>query len=189
LCIRRSRTTNLVIATIAVGAAPNGVAVTPGRRPIIGRRMDQHDDSGPRSKVYVTNAGSNNVSAIDTATDTVTATIPIGSYDPNGVAVTPDRKKVYVANFGSNNVSVIDTAKNKVTATIPVGGSPVAFGIFIQPAQPTPRFAGTPGKANCYSQSVSALARQYHGLSDAAAARGFSSVRELQNAISEFCDG
>jgi hypothetical protein len=56
--------------------------------------------------------------------------------------------------------------------------------VFAQPV-----FAGTSGKANCYDQSVSALARQHHGLNDAAAARGFSSVRELQNAISEFCEG
>jgi YVTN family beta-propeller protein len=100
------------------------------------------------------------------------------------VAVTPDGSKVYVANEGSDTVSVIDTKTNTVTATIPVGSVPIAFGIFIQPAL---RFAGTPGKANCYGQSVSALARQYHGLNDAAAALGFSSVRALQNAILAFC--
>jgi hypothetical protein len=84
-------------------------------------------------------------------------------------------------------VSVIDTATNKVIGSpIPVGAAPVAFGMFIQPS---PKFAGTPGKANCYGQIVSALVRQYHGLNAAAAALGFSSVRELQNAISEFCEG
>ena len=50
-------------------------------------------------------------------------------------------------------------------------------------------FAGTPGKANCYSQSVSALARQFGGLNAAAAALGYRSVRALQNAIMEFCEG
>jgi len=50
-------------------------------------------------------------------------------------------------------------------------------------------FAGTPGKANCYGKSVSALVRQYHGLNAAAAALGFSSVRALQNAILAFCEG
>jgi hypothetical protein len=83
-------------------------------------------------------------------------------------------------------VSVIDTTTNKVIATIPVGSGPAAFGLFIQPA---PKFAGTPGRANCYGQSVSALVRQDHGLKAAAAALGFSSVRELQNAILEFCEG
>ena len=38
----------------------------------------------------------NTVSVIDTATNTVTATVPVGSY-PIGVAVTPDGTKVYVA--------------------------------------------------------------------------------------------
>lgn len=39
-----------------------------------------------------------------------------------------------------------------------------------------PRFAGTPGHANCYGKSVSALARQFRGLNAAAAALGFPSV-------------
>ena len=39
----------------------------------------------------------NTVSVIDTATNTVIATIPVGS-SPFGVAVTPDGSKVYVAN-------------------------------------------------------------------------------------------
>jgi uncharacterized repeat protein (TIGR03803 family) len=50
-------------------------------------------------------------------------------------------------------------------------------------------FAGTPGKANCHDQSVSALARQYHGLNAAAAALGFASVATLQNAIMAYCGG
>src|SRR5271169_4852618 len=54
------------------------VAVTPGQLPIIRRRMGEHDDDARRSKVYVAKVDSNTVSVIDTATDTVTATIPIG---------------------------------------------------------------------------------------------------------------
>jgi hypothetical protein len=76
-----------------------------------------------------------------------------------------------------------------VTATIPVGTNPYAFGIFIQPAPPPPRFAGTPGKANSHGQSVSALARQFGGLNGAAAALGFASVNALQEAILAFCGG
>ena len=76
------------------------------------------------SKVYVTNAASNTVSVIDTATNTVTATIPVGS-GRQGVAVTPDGSKVYVANTNSpGTVSVIDTATNTVTATVPVRFTP-----------------------------------------------------------------
>jgi hypothetical protein len=53
----------------------------------------------------------------------------------------------------------------------------------------TPVFAGTPGKANCHGQSVSALAKQYGGLNGAAAALGYSNVSALQNAIMAFCGG
>jgi hypothetical protein len=48
-------------------------------------------------------------------------------------------------------------------------------------------FAGTPGQANCHGVSVSALARQFGGLSAAASALGFSSVQALQDAIQGFC--
>jgi YVTN family beta-propeller protein len=94
-------------ATIPVGTLPYGVAVTPDGK-----------------HAYVTNEGSNNVSVIDTATNTVeAATIPVGTF-PQGVAITPDGEHAYVANFRSNNLSVIATASNTVVATIPVGTFP-----------------------------------------------------------------
>jgi len=138
-----------------------------------------------RGGVYVANTISSTVSVIDTATNTVVATVPVG-FVPVGIAATPDGRKVYVANYESNTVSVIDTAQNVVTATIPVGSNPYAFGVFIQ--QPL-KFAGTPGKPNCYGQSVSALTRQYGGLSSAATALRFSDAKALQEAILTFCGG
>jgi len=68
---------------------------------------------------------------IDTATNTVVATIGVGSA-PMGIAVTPDGKHAYVANFNSASVSVIDTATNAV-ATVPVGIHPLAVGIIPPP--------------------------------------------------------
>ena len=56
---------------------------------------------------------------IDTATNTVTATVTVGD-GPFGVAATPDGSRVYVANFTSGTVSVIDTATNAVVATVTV---------------------------------------------------------------------
>lgn len=87
-------------------------------------------------RAYVTNHGSSNVSVIDTATNTVSATVDVG-VDPFGVAITADGKFVYVTNTGSNNVSVIDTATNKVVAEITVGSRP--FGMAINPLPPTTR--------------------------------------------------
>ena len=52
---------------------------------------------------------------------------------------------------------------------------------------PVPVFAGTPGKPNCYGQSVSALSKRYGGLNNAAAALGYPSVSALQEAIQDFC--
>ena len=66
---------------------------------------------------YVANSGANTVSVIDTATNTVLVTIPVGQF-PSGVAVTPDGKRAYVANQNTNNVSVIDAATNTVAATV-----------------------------------------------------------------------
>jgi YVTN family beta-propeller protein len=79
----------------------------------------------------------NSVAVIDTATNRVVATVPVGS-GPWEPAVTPDGKHVYVTNFGTgndpaiaSNVSVIDTATNTVVATVPVGNEP--FGVAITP--------------------------------------------------------
>jgi YVTN family beta-propeller protein len=143
------------------------------------------------SKVYVTNRP-NTVSVIDTATNTVTATISVGN-GPVGVAVKPDGSKLYVANVVDNTVSVIDTATNIVIGSpIPVGNGPAAFGVFIQPpraGQPPPSFAGVAGSKNCHGTSVSALATKFGGLDAAAAALGFSNVQGLQDAIRVFCGG
>ena len=79
---------------------------------------------------YVANVSSNNVSVIDTATNTVVATVPVGKH-PDGVAVSPDGKHAYVTNFASDSVSVIGTLTNTVEATVPVGVQP--FGISVTP--------------------------------------------------------
>jgi YVTN family beta-propeller protein len=72
----------------------------------------------PAWRAYVSNTGSDTVSVIDTATNTVTGSIPV-SY-PESIAITPNGTKAYV--IGSNGVSVINTATNKVIGSpIPVG--------------------------------------------------------------------
>lgn len=78
---------------------------------------------------YIPNSKSNTVSVIDTATNTITATVPVGNY-PNGVAVSPDGSKAYIANWKDSTVSVIDTASFKVTTfSVPSGPE----GIVISP--------------------------------------------------------
>ena len=202
--------TDTISATIPVGLAPEGVAVSPDGSKVYVTNLNSNTVSvidtatdtvnatipvglapfgvavsPDGSKVYVTHNESSTISVIDTATNTVSATITVGP-NPLGVAVTPDGSKVYVANESANTVSVIDTATNTVIATIPVGSQPVAFGVFIQPAA---RFAGVAGSKNCQGTSVSALATKFGGLKAAAAALGFSNVQGLQDAIRVFCRG
>jgi hypothetical protein len=50
-------------------------------------------------------------------------------------------------------------------------------------------FAGTPGQTNCYDESSRSLMRQFGNLDAAASVIGYSSLRELQNAIAAFCKG
>ncbi|HWZ13646.1 MAG TPA: beta-propeller fold lactonase family protein [Mucilaginibacter sp.] len=72
---------------------------------------------------YIANAGSNNISVIDIAVNTVIATIPVG-VAPTNVSVSSNGSRVYVSNQGSASVSVIDPATNTVISTIPVGSGP-----------------------------------------------------------------
>jgi uncharacterized repeat protein (TIGR03803 family) len=51
------------------------------------------------------------------------------------------------------------------------------------------KFDGAPGQPNCFGQSVSALATKFGGLNGAADDLGHPSVRALQDAILEFCEG
>src|SRR5262249_30349888 len=94
--------TNTVVATVPVGFAPRGVAITPDG-----------------THAYVVNTNSDTVSVIATATNTVVATVPVGSF-PFWVAITPDGTHAYVTNLFSNTVSVIATATNTAADTLPV---------------------------------------------------------------------
>ncbi len=112
--------TNTVTDTVLVGTGPSGVAVTPDG-----------------TSVYVANSDDDNVSVINTKTNTVT-NMSVG-FVPRGVTVTPDEKKVYVANSQSNTISVINTAKNRVIAIVPVGAWHIAFGQFMGNIQMKPK--------------------------------------------------
>jgi YVTN family beta-propeller protein len=90
---------------------------------LCGAHAEQHNPDRWVTFGYVANAFDNTVSVIDTASNRVVATIPVGTF-PDGVATTPDGSRAYVTNEFDATVSVIDTASNKVVATIPVGGNP-----------------------------------------------------------------
>lgn len=60
----------------------------------------------PAHTAYVTNGARGLVSEVDTQTDTVTGTIPVGHH-PTAVATDPLTGRAYVANLGSSSVSVL----------------------------------------------------------------------------------
>jgi YVTN family beta-propeller protein len=103
--------TNKVIANIAVGLYPYGVAYDPSN-----------------GYVYVTNEGSNNVSVINVSTNKVIANIAVGYAQvgpgPQGAAYDPSNGYVYVTDGGSDEVSVINGSTNKVIANIAVEYGP-----------------------------------------------------------------
>ncbi len=74
---------------------------------------------------YVVNHGDGTVSVLDTATNVVVATVPVGD-EPLGAAVHPTGSRTYVTNQVAPNgtVSVLDSATNTVAATVDVGARP-----------------------------------------------------------------
>ncbi len=116
-----SDATNSVVATVAVGSDPNGIAY-----------------DAAKGELFVTNAGRNPsdisaanfntgvVSVISDATNTVVATVPVGPF-PQGIAYDSIKGELFVTNGGktatssspatAGSVSVISDKTNTVIAT------------------------------------------------------------------------
>lgn len=93
--------------TIQVGGNPAKVKVTPNGQ-----------------KLYVTDAGSNVVRVIDTATNTVIANIPAST--PNNLDISPDGGEVYVSQRFLGSILVIDTVTDTASgAPINLGGGAI----------------------------------------------------------------
>jgi YVTN family beta-propeller protein len=150
--------TGSVIARPTVGTAPAGVAISPdGTRIFVVNQADgtvtvmsatgtvldtiavgtlpeaaAYDRAAGR--VYVTNGGDGTVSVIDAATDSVVATVTVGSH-PRGIAVNPASAsaRIYVANFDDGTVSVIDAALG-VVGTIALGAGSQPVGMALDPS-------------------------------------------------------
>lgn len=82
---------------------------------------------------YVTSLETNTVAAVATSRNTVTRSIPVGTF-PFALAATPDGSRIYVTNRGTADVSVIETGANTVIATVPVGPSPGAVTVTLDGA-------------------------------------------------------
>jgi len=80
------------------------------------------------SVVYIINQGDDNISVIQTLTNTIIDTIPVGLL-PQMVVFHPDGSSAYVRNFFGNSISVIRTADRTVVDTIQVGIGPIGIDI------------------------------------------------------------
>ena len=101
---------------IAVGCEPTGIAITPD---------GQH--------AYVASQLSDSISVIDTATETVCATIllPDGG-GASAIAISPDGLRAYATGLGQSPVVVIDIGSNTVVG-MPIDAGTNSMGIAISP--------------------------------------------------------
>jgi YVTN family beta-propeller protein len=76
--------------------------------------------SADSSTVFVTQQGSDQISAIDLATQTIKWTMPVGKL-PAGITMTPDDKYLLVGIMGSDYVEVIDWRTQKTVKKIRAG--------------------------------------------------------------------
>src|SRR5690242_2008137 len=95
-----------VTQTIAVGSQPFGLAAAGGL-------------------LYVANNGGSTISIIDSASNTATGTVAVGS-GPGEIATDPAAGRAYVGNFNDGTVSVVDTTALAAIATLSPGGLGVA---------------------------------------------------------------
>ena len=80
-----------------------------------------------KGNVSVSNYGkfnaSSTVSIVNSTTNTITSSIPVGK-NPQAIAYNSANRFVYVANLLSNTISVINSSANNVISSISVGKSP-----------------------------------------------------------------
>jgi len=114
--------TNTVTASVVLsglGGGPTGAAITPDGAHVY--VSTQHEVDGPEDR--------GKVSVVDTATLTISATIPINPF-PSGMGITPDGRLVYALD-SEGDPAVIDTSTNE--ATFPFLSSPVGDRVAFTP--------------------------------------------------------
>jgi len=115
---------NSAIAKIDAGSDPEAIAITPDGKSayVTSISCGQLLCSGPNNPPQLAS-----VEVIDTASNSLTATITIGNLPTvqipgvllSGIAISPDGTRAYVSNGEGNQIWAIDTASNQVVATIP----------------------------------------------------------------------
>ena len=112
-----------VIAVVPVGTGPQEVAFDP-----------------LNGYLYVANTGSNNVTIINGATNTVVASVAVGRF-PRATAVDDRTGNLYVTNTGSGTVSVLNGSSGTPLVTIAPPSLTGPSGIVFDPATASIYFA------------------------------------------------
>jgi YVTN family beta-propeller protein len=102
------------VRTVPVGQQPQGVALSP----------DGH-------KLWVANSTSGTISVLDTASDTVTATLSVAA-GPVNIAFSPDGRNAYVTDYKSATLVILNAASGDLVGQpIPVQSGP--WGVAVTP--------------------------------------------------------
>ncbi|BCM91434.1 hypothetical protein IAD21_03306 [Abditibacteriota bacterium] len=110
-------TTGKVLSEISTGTQPVGVLLDKAQKCL-----------------FVTNAGSDTLSIIDTATDRVTGTLllrpsnarGLAGATPLGLTLSPDEKRLYIALADLNAVAVVELPSVRLAGFFPVGWYPTS---------------------------------------------------------------
>ena len=79
------------------------------------------------ARVYVLSSGSGNVSAIDTSSDTVVASVAVGA-GANFMVYDQKRNRLYITNPVAGTATVLDVSTDTLTpVTLPITGTPVSI--------------------------------------------------------------
>ena len=84
------------------------------------------------NKVYCANGGSDGVTVIGGASDSVVKTIAVG-IEPCALTCNPAQNRIYVANYGSNSISVIQDSALGVAERSPLTGHRLSLEAYPNP--------------------------------------------------------
>ncbi len=122
---------DLYVPVISTDPPPDNVTVVSGASDTIVKYLSTGGTSYPTTGVYDPSNGylyvpamgatlTSHVTVIDTATNSVVTTIPVGGF-PSTPAFDAADGDIYVPNtYSSNNLSIIDSTTDKVVASLPI---------------------------------------------------------------------
>ena len=121
--------TNAAAETITVGSGPVGVAIDTIPTHIVKEFAEPAivpPTLQPVPTVFVANYGSKTISVIDSSTNTVVATVPIGDNLPQDLAVDTSSHTLYAAGVAGSTtgsvMSVVDGVHRTLSSTVPSDG-------------------------------------------------------------------